>query len=90
MIPKTVERTQLTDPLLYPIPVITNCVSAVLALVMRSGRGGHYRLWQLDHSVVSSLPFNTQECRASPLHKTANRLGEAAAKKEKHFEFSSV
>ena len=81
MSPKTVERTQLTDPLHSPIPVITNCVSAELALVMRSGRGGHYRLWPVDHSVVSSSPYNTQECRASPLHKTANRLAEAAAKK---------
>ena len=42
-------------------------------------------MWQVDHSLVSSLPFNTQECRASPLHKTANRLAEAAAKKRETF-----
>ena len=78
------ERTLIIEPNTeLPLPI--QSVSAVLPNVMRRGRGGHYRLWRVDHSVVSSLPYNTQECRASPLHKIANRLAEAAAKKRGTF-----
>ena len=92
MIPKTVERTQLTDPLLALIAVITNCVSAVFALVMRRGRGGHYRLLRFELPVVSSVPYNTQECRASPLHAKRQSLGRVKRqqKKAEHSESSSV
>ena len=62
-----------------PLPI--QCVSAVLPNVMRRGRGGLFRLLRFELPVVSSFPYNIQECRASLLHITANRLREAAAKK---------
>ena len=79
---KTVERTQLNVAEYVPIALLPNCVSAVLATVRRSGRGGHKRKLRVAQIVVTQNSYNKQEWRASPLHRTPIALqSEAAAKK---------
>jgi hypothetical protein len=53
-------------------------------------RGTEKEVRSVAQVVKPRTAYNKQEWRASPLHRTANRKSEAAAKKEKHFEFLFV
>ena len=61
---KTVERTQLNSTLLSQIAVLPKCVSAVLATVMRGGRGDTTARFHSTNLLVLHCLYNKQECQS--------------------------